>query len=402
MPLFQYSAVTVSGETVNGQFNAGDRAEVLEMIREKKYYPVLVSEVVQGKDVKSFSLFNKINAKDISVFCRQFYAMLNAGVPIVQCLDILRQQTERKPLKEIINDLYEDVQKGSTFSEAMRTHQDSFPEILVSMVEAGEMSGRLDSVMERMSVHFEKENRINTKVKGAMVYPVVLSIVAVGVVIFLLVAVMPTFIGMFESSGVKLPLPTRILLAISDVIRRFWYIILLVLGALIYIGRRALKSESGTYAFDNYKLHMPVVKGVMVKLISARFTRTMSSLMSSGIPLLQAIEITSRVVVNRVAAKGLMNVHEELRKGMDLAGPVRRMGLFPPMVDSMIRIGEESGTLDNILEKTANFYDEEAEAAIQKLVTLLEPMLIVFMGVVVGFIVISIALPMFDMAQTVQ
>lgn len=402
MPLYEFNAVKITGETVSGRFNASDRTEILQMIREKQYYPVSVKEITTGKELGSFSFGKKVRVKDLAIFCRQFHTMLLAGITIVQCLDILREQTEHKYFRETIGQVYEEVQKGSTFAEALRNHPDAFPEILISMVEAGEVSGRLDSIMEKMADNFEKENKIVRKVKGALIYPIVLSIVAVGVVIFLLTVVMPTFIGMFQSSGVELPAPTRILLAISSFLRSFWYILLLVIIAAVYLIRRYIKTDEGRYAFDRLKLQLPVVGMTMRKLATSRFTRTTSTLMASGIPLLQAMSIVSKVVGNRVVADGLMNVREELRKGIDLAGPIKRMGVFPPMVDSMIRIGEESGSLDGILQKTADFYDEEVEAALQRMVAMMEPLLIVFMGGMIGFIVIAMAMPMFDMAKTVK
>jgi type IV pilus assembly protein PilC len=402
MPVFKYSAVNNMGEVIQGRYTAGDKVEILRMIREKQYHPTMVKEVVEGIDIKSFGFLQRVKIKDIAVFCRQFHAMLNAGVPIIQCLEILKQQTENTKLKEVITEVCENVRKGNSFSESMKSHRNVFPEILINMVEAGEVSGTLDSVMNRMAVHFEKDNKIKNKIKGTMVYPIILSIVAVGVIIFLLTFVMPTFIGMFESSGVKLPAPTRLLLAISKGIRSYWYILLPVLVGIIYIVRRYIKTDKGSYAFDGFILKIPVIKTTLKKIATARFTRTLSTLMSSGIPLLQGMEVVARVVGNKVVATGILNAREELQKGAGLAGPIKKMGIFPPMVDSMIKIGEESGTLDDILEKTATFYDDEVEAELQKLVTLIEPLLIVVMGGAVGFIVISIALPMFDMLQTVK
>lgn len=402
MPLYQYSAVSSTGQSIQGKYTAKDRNEILQMLREKQYYPVMINDTAEGKDIKSLGFLKKVKIKDLAVFCRQFYAMLNSGVTIIKCLDILTQQTENKIFRSIIAKVYEEVQKGSVFSEALKNHRDVFPELLINMVEAGEVSGRLDSVMEKMASYFDKEYKIRNKIRSAMIYPIVLSIVACAVVIFLLTAVMPTFIGMFESSGVSLPGPTRILLAFSKIIRSFWYLIFPGIIVIIYLARGYLKSDKGKYAFDRLKLRMPGVKGTVKKIITSRFTRTLSTLLTSGIPLMQAMDVVARVAQNRVVSEGIMNVREDLKKGSDLSSPIRRLAMFPPMVDSMIKIGEESGTLDEILEKTANFYDEEVEVALQRMVTLLEPLLIVFMAFIVGFIVISIAMPMFDMMQTVK
>ena len=402
MPLYKYIAINSHGENLEGTYNAGDRAQVLQMIREKQFIPVNIQEVVSSKEIDALGFLSRVTPKDIAIFCRQFYTMLNAGVTIIKALDILHQQTENKKLRTAIGEVYEDVQKGSSFSEALRKRIDIFPELLINMVEAGEVSGNLDAIMSRMAVNYEKDAKLRNKVKGAMVYPIVLSIVATLVVIFLLTFVMPTFFSMFQSSGVQLPLPTRILLGISGILKGYWYLLILGLILIVYAIRRWLSSDAGRLSWDRFKLRVPIVKATVKKIITSRFTRTMSTLLSSGIPLLQAMEITSKVVGNRVAADGLLNAREDIRKGMDLAGPIRRIGVFPPMVDSMIRIGEESGTLDEILGRAADFYDDEVETAMQRMVSLLDPVLILIMASIIGFIVISMALPMFDMMQTVK
>lgn len=401
MPEYKYEAIKKDGERVKGTYEADSKNHVLNMLKEKKLYPVKVEEVVQSKEIV-FGIFNKIKTKDIAVFCRQFHVMLNAGVPIMNCLDILRHQTDNKKLKGVLGEVYEEVQKGLTFSETLKNHRNIFPELLIYMVEAGELSGTLDIIMERMAVHYEKENKIQNKVKGAMIYPIILSIVSVLVVIFLLTFVMPTFVGMFEGSGVQLPLPTRILISMSDGVKKYWYFILLVLFALIYGIRKYTKTQSGVFLFDNIKMRIPVVKGTTQKVVTSRFTRTMSTLLTSGIPLIQAIEIVSRIVQNKIVEKGLSDVKDEVSKGMGLANPIKKIGFFPPMVVSMIKIGEESGSLDEILDKTANFYDEEVEVALHKMVTMLEPLMIVLMSVIIGAMVIAMVLPMFDMINTVQ
>jgi type IV pilus assembly protein PilC len=362
MPLFKYIALNSEGQNIQGTYNAKDRNEILYMLREKQCYPVMIKDITGGKDVKNLAVFSRVRVKDLSVFCRQFNTMLNSGITIIKCLDILMQQTENRKLREVIAQVYEDVQKGSALSEAMKKHRNVFPEVLVNMVEAGELSGTLDQVMERMAIHFEKENRIVTKVKSALIYPIILTIVAVAVVIFLLIVVMPTFISMFESSGVAMPLPTRILLSISNAIRSYWYAILLASTGIAYFTGRYLKSEKGSYNFDRFKLNMPVVKGTVRKIATSRFTRTLSTLLASGIPLMNAMDVAAKVVGNKVVAEGIEKAREEIRKGIAMSEPIKKMGVFPPMVDSMIKIGEESGALDEMLAKTANFYDEEVEA----------------------------------------
>ena len=399
MPVYHYKALTANGTTVSGTFSASDKRQVAEMLAKRQSYPVSIEE--KKRIELSFNFKTKVRSRDISVFCRQFYAMLNSGVNILTSLDILRMQIENKKLRAVISECYEDVQKGYSLSGAMKRHPDDFPELLINMVEAGEASGTLDTVMMRMSDHYEKEYKLNNKIKNAMVYPIVLLVVAFSVVFFLVTFVMPTFISMFTASGVELPLPTRILLAVSYFSQQFWYIILIAFGAIIYGLRRAIATTEGRMKFDSLKLRIPFIKKVNEKIIASRFTRTLSTLLGSGIPLLQALENVSTIVGNKVVEKSILKIRDEVRRGQSLADPVQASGHFPPMVDNMIRIGEEAGTMDDLMDKSADFYDEEVEVVLQRMTTLFEPIMIVLMGVVIGFIVIAIALPMFDMVRTV-
>ncbi|MEN1759277.1 type II secretion system F family protein [Anoxynatronum sibiricum] len=400
MPLYKFKAVSASGENIEGTENAASKGDIIQRLRDKRHYPVSIEEVIE-KDIRDIQIFGHINIKHIAVFCRQFYTMLAAGVTIMNTLDILKQQTEHKRFKGIISDLYEDVQKGFTFSEALEKHPGVFPQLMIYMVAAGEASGSLDVVMERMADHYEKEFKVNNRVKSAMVYPIILMVVATLVVIFLLVVVMPTFIGMFQGSGVELPLPTRMLLAISGFLQSFWHILLAALLVFSLIMRRVASTPEGSRAFDRWKLRLPLVKGLTRKVVSARFCRTLSTLLISGIPLLQSLDNVAGAVGNKIVGDGIIAAKDEIRKGAALSVPIRKLGFFPPMVDNMIKIGEESGTLDDILDKTANFFDEEVETEIQRMLTFMEPIMIVVMGVIIGFIVISMVLPMFDVLQTV-
>lgn len=402
MPQYKYKAINEKGETIESTSTATDRAMVLQMIRDRKYHPVSVEEVVERKDTIHINLFNHVSMKDLAVFCRQFYTMLNSGVTIIKCLDILQQQTEKKKLRFAIRDVYESVQKGATLSEGLRKQREVFPELLYNMVEAGEVGGSLDTVMNRMAIHFEKESKIRNKVKATMVYPIVLSFITIAVVVFMVVVVMPTFIGMFESSNTVLPLPTRMMLGLSNAIKGYWYFIFLGIFLLVYIVRKYLKSDKGRLAWDKLKIRLPIIRGTVIKLNVTRFTRTLATLLTSGIRLMQALDVVAKVVGNKVVTNAIFSAREDMRRGMDLATTIRRIGIFPPMVDSMIRVGEESGTLDEILDRTADFYDDEVEVALQRMVSLLEPIMIIIMALIIGFIVISIAMPLFDIINTVQ
>ncbi|WP_026475847.1 type II secretion system F family protein [Alkaliphilus transvaalensis] len=401
MPVFQYKAITKQGERVQGSHYAHDEGEVIAMLRQNLYYPVEIREMEEAKKITEVSFARTINSKDIAIFCRQFYTMLHAGVPIVTCLDVLKLQTENKKLKTLLEDVSSGIQRGVTLSEALRTHRKLIPELLINMIEAGEISGNLDGIMERMANHYEKENKITNKIKGAMVYPIILSVVAVFVIVFLLTFVMPTFIGMFQDSNVPLPLPTRILLTISYTMTHYWYIYLFALMGLSLGVYQMMKSHQVRSFLDQMKFRLPIIKNTLQKIVTSRFTRTLSTLLYSGIPLIQALESTSKVVGNKVVEKGIIAAIEDISKGVSLAAPIKKIGVFPPMLISMIQIGEESGALDEILDKTANFYDDETEIALQKMTTLLEPLMIVVMALIIGFIVMAMILPMFDMLNIV-
>lgn len=400
---YQYKAVTNTGRTIEGQYSAESKDEVVRMLRDQQQFPVSVEEhKIESMDLKDIKLFEKkVTAKDLVIFCKQFYTMLNAGLYLTKCLEVLIAQTENKKLKATVVDLHKKTQKGEVLSKSMKDHTKVFPPILINMVESAELTGNLGDVLEKMADHFEKENRINTKIKAALMYPMILSVVATLAVVFLLTFVMPTFIGMFSSSGVALPGPTRALMAISDAIKNYWYIFLIGFFVIGYITKRILSTKEGKRTFDQMKFRIPIINKSITKIITSRFTRTLSTLLSSGIPILQALEASALVTNNQVVIDEVQSGIDDIRKGVNLAAVFNSMNLFPPMMISMITIGEESGSLSDMLEKTANFYDEELDAAIGKMLSLLEPLMIVFMALIIGFIVIAMMLPMFDMFQTI-
>ncbi|MDD7795768.1 type II secretion system F family protein [Clostridium sp. 'White wine YQ'] len=400
MPNYRYKAMNQKGERLQGTYKAESEDEVINMISANNYYPLLVEEIQEGTKIE-LSSFEKVKTKDIAVFCRQFYTMLNAGVTINRSLHILSMQLTNKKLKESVGNIEEEVKKGQTLSEAMKMQGNIFPNLLVSMIETGEVSGNLDSVFLRMSTHYEKENKINNKVKSAMIYPAVLSVVAVVVVVVLLTFIMPTFIDLFTQSGAELPIPTKILLAISGGLRNYGLIIIFIVASIGFLIRYYFRSEAGQLTSSKIKLSLPILKTLNQKIIVSRFTRTLATLLSSGVTLVQALEVVSSVVGNKVAEEILNKVRESVIKGEGLANSISENSIFPPMLSSMIMIGEESGSLDDILNKTADFYDEELETAVQRATAMLEPLLIVVMGVVIGFIIISIMLPMFSMYNNI-
>ena len=398
---FKYRAVSKTGQPIEGVYEAESSNDVVAMLKDKKYYPVSVEEKKVNEN-RNISFSKKISKKDMGVFCRQFYTMFNSGISIVKCLDILSIQTENKKLRLGLNSVCENVQEGLSISEAMKKEEKIFPSLLINMVEAGEVSGNLDTIMERMASHYEKENKIENKIKNAFIYPAVLSIVTIGVVIFLIVVVMPTFIGMFESNGALLPLPTRILLSISNSIKNFWYLYILIIGLAVGSLNAYKKTVSGKLFFDGLKIRLPIIKDFNIKVITSRFARTLSTLMSSGILLIQSLDVVEKVLENSVISDKFEIVKENIKKGIPLSQTIDDTNIFSPMVVSMIKVGEESGSIDEILDKTADFYDEEVETSLQRMTTMLEPLLIVFMALIVGFIVIAMAMPMFDMVNTIK
>lgn len=403
MALYKCNVVDPSGKKHKFSRDADSRSEIIDFLKQNNYIIIDIKKTEGRIDIgDSFSKLKKIKSKDLAIFCKQLYAMLKAGVTIVNSLEILKMQTENKRLVKIIGIMYEDLQRGNTFSEALSHHKEAFPEIFISMVEAGELSGNIDVIMNRLSTHFEKEYKIENKVKSAMTYPIILAVVASAVVIFLLTSVMPTFVDMYSSSGVPLPTITMVLIGISNVIREWWYMIVLFVFILSFVISILKRNPKVQYKSDYNKLKIPVYKSLEIKIATSRFTRTLSTLMGSGVPLLQALDTVSGVTGNCYIGSKILEAREDVRRGVPLSQPLRKQKVFPPMVHSMIKIGEDSGSIEEILDKTADFYDEEVDTAINRVTAMLEPLMIVFMAIIIGFIVLAMVIPMFDMVKTVQ
>jgi type IV pilus assembly protein PilC len=396
MPQFKYQAVTAAGVLTKGIADANGPQDLQTALRGKGLFCMSAEEYTVVDEQLKASI-KKIPTKMLSVFIRQFSTLITSGVTVIKGLDVLYIQAEDKNLKNIIGRIYEGVQRGEQLSEAFRKQKVAFPDILVNMIEAGEASGTLDTVMNRMAAHFEKESKLQNKVKGAMTYPIVLASVAIIVVAVLLVFVLPTFTNMITGAGGEVPFTTSILIGISDVVRNFWYLIIGIISLAVFLWRSFLRSDKGRLWFDTLKFKIPIVKKSLTMIYCARFCRTMSSLLLSGIQMLSAIEISSRIVGNRLLSDQLLAAREDIKKGITLSMSFKKISALPPMLHSMVSIGEESGMLDSVLDKTAAFYDEESDAAIQRMVGMLEPLMIVVMAIIVGFIVVSIALPMFSM-----
>ncbi len=400
MPVYEYEAKSTSGSVLKGKMESADELVVVDALRKMGYFPMKVKLYKPGLNI-DLSEFQRVTIKDISIFCRQFSVIITSGISILRGLEIVRQQTENSKLKKELGIVLDDVQRGNGLSSAMAKHK-IFPSMLINMIEIGETSGTLDKIMERMASYYEKEYKLNQKIKQAMTYPIVIAIVAIGVVTFLVTNVIPTFVGMLTSSGVTtLPLPTRIVIWLSDFIKFKWYLIIIFIiffSVLFYIYR---KSTSGRLALDKFKLKAPIFGKLYKKILTSRFARTFGILMGSGVPLMQSLGICGNIAGNAVIKNVLDYTSEHVKKGAGIGDTLESEGVFPLMLTQMIKIGEESGALDDVLTKTSDFYDNEVDTATAQLTTMIEPVIIVILGAVVGFIILSIILPMFEMYNSV-
>ncbi|RJQ30632.1 MAG: type II secretion system F family protein [Peptococcaceae bacterium] len=403
---YVYRVRNQTGRIVTGRVEAEGEAAAAALLRQRKYFIVEVKPVtVRKKNADLNGMFEKkVSLKHLAIFCRQFATIIGAGVPLLGALNILRQQTESKKLKEVLGQMTDYLEEGHTFTEAVRRHNDVFPNIFTSMVEAGEVGGVLEQSMERLATHFEKDHELREKIKSAMTYPAVVVSIACIAVYVLLAFVLPKFVGMLTDAGVALPLPTRIVVFLSGVLSHYWYVVLGSLVLFIFLLGRFRRTEAGKEALDRAVLRMPVFGPLGRKVIISRFSRTLATLIHAGVPILQALEVIQNVVDNRLVVKAIREAGVGVTGGLAMAEPLEKSGVFPPMVTRMIAVGEETGSLEDLLTKIADFYDREVEATVARLSSALEPVLIVGMGVVIGFIIISIMLPMLNVmsGSTVQ
>jgi len=397
MPTFSYTARTANGQLKNDTMEAANRDEVIANLRKQRLTVVKVDE---GATKKKRS--GKIGMRDIVIFTRQFSTMINSGLPLVQALDILAQQSESPALRDTTRQVVFDVESGHTVADALRKHPKAFTELYVNMVAAGEAGGILDTILLRLAVFMEKNDALVRKVKGAMIYPAVIMSVAGTAIAVLLIFVIPVFQTMFGSVHMALPLPTRIVIGMSNFLRNFWWAVFggLMLGG--YMLKKYYATPDGKLVIDRLMLQAPVLGDVLRKTAVSRFTRTLGTLIGSGVSILDGLEITAKTAGNRVIQDAIMESRASIAGGETIAAPLKKSQVFPPMVISMISVGEQTGGLDEMLSKIADFYDEEVDAAVSNLLALMEPMMIVFLGVVVGGMVVAMYLPIFDMVNAVQ
>ena len=395
MKTYSYRAMKDDGKKLEGMYEANSRDEVVEMITANGFYPLKIEEV-SGSKRTEFRLNNRVTTKDLAIFCRQLYTMLDAGVSITNSLNMLATQLPSPRLRTILSEIEESVKKGEMLSVAMKRYKE-FPQLLISMIESGESTGNIDLMMLRMANHFEKETKTTNKVKAAMIYPICLAVVAVAAVMFILTFVMPTFAELFEENGSDLPLITKVMIGASDFMKSYWFIIVAIIAIIVVAIKAYAETEDGKLRFSALALKVPIVANLNKKVLVARFTRTMATLLSAGISLVQALPIVSAVLGNKIAQQDLERIRERVVRGDGLSAPIAESDIFPDMLASMVRIGEESGALDDILNKTADFYEEEVDQAITQTTELMQPVVIVIMGIIIGIMVMGIMLPMFDM-----
>jgi type IV pilus assembly protein PilC len=392
---FTYTARAGNGDLRSATIEAPNRDDVIKQLKQQRLNVVKIDEA-SGQRHKRLGA---IKMRDVVIFTRQFSTMINAGLPLVQALDILAQQSENPALRDVTRQVVSDVESGNTVADALRKQPQAFSTLYVNMVSAGEAGGILDTILMRLAVFMEKNEALVRKVKGAMIYPgVIMSVAAIAITV-LLAFVIPTFESMFASANIPLPLPTRIVINLSRAVKIYWWAIVLALGGMLILFRNYYRAPNGKLTIDRMLLKAPVLGDVLRKSAVSRFTRTLGTLMSSGVSILDGLEITAKTSGNRVIQDAIMESRSSIAGGETIAAPLEKSRVFPPMVISMIAVGEQTGGLDEMLTKIADFYDEEVDAAVSGLLSLMEPIMIVFLGVVVGGMVTAMYLPIFDMVN---
>jgi len=391
---------TNKGEVLSGEYECEDRKQVGDYLRKRRI--VITSIKKKPKEIEiGFLKKTKVGVKDLSVFTRQFATMVNAGLPLVQCLDVLGRQLEKPHFKKVVQQVTSDVEGGSTLAEALEKHPKVFSDLFVNMIAAGEAGGILDVILGRLAVFLEKADALQRKVKGAMTYPTIVLTVAGGACIFMLMFVIPVFAKMFSDFGGTLPAPTRIVMGLSNFLKAYWWALGGGAAAVTIAFKRYRATEKGKMVTDRLALKIPVLGTVLRKSAVARFTRTLGTLISSGVPILQGLEITAKTAGNSVIQLAIQNTATSISQGDTIAVPLKESGVFPPMVVQMISIGEQTGALDEMLSKIADFYDDEVDSAVEALTAAIEPLMIVLMGTMVGGMLVAMYLPMFKMSSVV-
>jgi type IV pilus assembly protein PilC len=399
--VFTWEGKTRQGAVQKGELPGNSKDEVIALLRKQNILPINVSP--KAKEIKISFGAPKVTDKDVVILTRQLATMIDAGLPLVQCLDILGSQTENVTLSKTVIQVRTDVESGSTFAEALKKHPKVFDNLYVNMVAAGEAGGILDTILQRLAAYMEKFAKIKKQIKSAMVYPSVILFVAISVVSLLLVVVVPMLAAMFSEGGQALPLPTRIVLVFSNFLKGWGGLSSLAAIVGLVVGlKQWRKTEKGLKVTDAVALKLPVVGDLIRKVSVAKFTRTLGTLMTSGVPILEGLLIVARTAGNKIVEEAILTTRQSVSEGKTLAEPLNKSKVFPPMVTQMISVGEATGALDNMLNKIADFYDDEVDTAVGTLTSLLEPVLMVFLGVTVGFVIVAMYMPIFQMGSTIK
>jgi len=399
---FKYKASNSLGQTKEGIYEASSIEDVRAMLREQQFFPLeIVQQNQNSLGSKEIVIFSKLNLKVVYIFCEQFGAILRSGVPMTRGLDMMVTQTENKELKKILADVNEKVRSGTSMAESFKAHSKRFPAIFISMIEAGEASGTLDKSFRRMGEMFKKDSKQAAKIKGAMIYPIALAVVCIVVIWYLLKEVVPSFQRMFEDAGQDLPGVTKALVSMSEFVQKYTGLLIAGIVLIAIAFYMVLRTENGRLGFDKFKTKIPMVGKLYAKILASRFTRTLSTLFASGVSLTDSMDITSHSMINKFVEDQLTGATSKIKQGVPLSEALSTAAVFPIMVPQMVRVGEESGTLDDLLTKVAEYYEEESEQAISQLMAMMEPLLIVVMGGMVLFVVLAIMAPMFSMGNLV-
>lgn len=401
MSVFVWKGRTATGEVRAGEVDAETREDALAKLRRQRIITTQVRPKARDISLNFIRRKRGVKKRDLAIFTRQFSTMIDAGLPLVQCLDILAKQTEDPGFRAIIADVMHDVEAGTTLAEALGKRPQAFDALFVNMVEAGEAGGILDKILQRLATYIEKAEALRRKVKSAMTYPAVVLCVAGGAMVFMLLCIIPVFADVFADFGGKLPVPTQIVVDMSNFLKNTWWLIAGVIIAAVTVLRRYYRTERGRYQIDRLMLRVPALGDLIRKASIARFTRTLGTMISSGVPILAGLDITAKTSGNAVIEEAIQATKASIREGETIAAPLRASSAFPPMVVQMISVGEETGALDKMLEKIANFYDEEVNTAVDTLTSIIEPVMIVIMGVGVGGMVVAMYLPMFELVNVV-
>lgn len=401
-PYFAYKARNRQGEIVQGNLVANSPGAATAMLLEKQLFVMEIKPRKLGLLVSRDIFVSKVGARDLAIFCHQFSTMNSAGIPIIQCLKILTQQTANKKMVEAIQGMIEMIEKGQSFAESAREYPKVFSQIFVSMLDAGEISGNLAKVTQRMAKHFEKEHDLQEKFKSIMTYPAMVVVVAIWAVVTLMVFVIPTLTSMVTEYNIELPFITRLVMEVSSFIYGYWYIGVNLLIAVGLVFKKYTSTSRGRAVMNRLLINLPVWGGLVKRAIISRFARTMSMLLTSGVPLLQAFDIVKKVAGNVLVENAIVEAADCVKEGQGITQPLQKSGIFPPMVTQMISIGEKTGTVDLMLEKLAEHYDREVEDIVPRLTSLMETILIIGVGIIVGFIIISVMLPMFSFVSSVN